>query len=608
MAPGDLMPDPRRFAVLLFSEHTLTGLLDLEGAFNDLSLRLEPGANAQNVLDEVDALLAPYGGTGAILRKDQLSHAFLDGELEQLRSMAMIFPPIFLAVTAFLINTILSRLIALEREQIGLMKALGYSTLAIIIHYQKLVLAIGVIGVVFGYGLGTWLGQGLFRIYGDFFHFPFLIFSLHADIYFIAAAVSLFAALAGGLKAVWSTVQLSPAVAMTPPAPARYRHAWSGHSGSLGGMSRLTVMGFRHLLHHPVRSSVTAVGTGFAVGLLATSMYFNDVNTFLVNWLYEASERQNATIVFSTEQGPPVMQAVSRLPGVMQAEPSRSVPAILRNGHLERRVGLTGRSPQEQLSRLVDRQGVEQPVPPTGLTINDRIAQVLDVQVGEVLDVELLQGKRRTARVPVVDVVPGYFGLGAHMDAAALDQLAGEGPRVGSANLLVDPAENENLYRVIKSTPQVASIVLLDLSRQRFQDTLQQNTSITTTIYVALSIAIAFGVVYNAARIQLSERARELASLRVLGFTSWEVFGVLVVELGTIVLLAQPIGWLIGIGISWLVVQGFQTDLYRIPLIVEAQSMAMASLVSLVAVVGSAWLIWLRVKQLDLISVLKTRD
>jgi putative ABC transport system permease protein len=608
LAPGDLMPDPRRFAVMLFSERTLRGLLDLQGAFNDLSIRLEPGTDEQTVLDRVDDLLAPYGGTGAILRKDQVSHAFLDGELEQLRSMAAIFPPIFLLVTAFLINTILSRLIALEREQIGLMKALGYSNLDVAAHYLKMVAVIGVIGVAFGFGLGTWLGQGLFRLYGDFFHFPFLIFSLHADVYFIAAAISLAAAMAGGLKAVWSTVRLSPAVAMTPPAPTRYRHFWTERLKLFAVLSRLTVMGLRHLLRHPVRSGTTVIGMAFAVGLLCTSMYFNDMNDFLVGWLYEQSERQNATIVFTAEQGPAVMQAIGRLPGVMQAEPSRSLPAIVRNGHLERRLSLTGRMPSEQLSRLVDRQGRVQPVQPTGLTINDRIAQVLNVGIGDHLDVELLQGKRRKARLPVVDIVPGYFGLGAYMNATALDRLAGEGPRVGGANLLLDPLGNEHLYRAVKNTPEVASVVLLDLSRQKFEETLQQNVSITTTIYVALSIAIAFGVVYNAARIQLSERARELASLRVLGFTEWEVFGVLMAELGTIVLLAQPVGWLIGIGISWLVVLGFQTDLYRIPLIVEASSLATASLVSLIAVVGSAWLIWLRVKRLDLISVLKTRD
>jgi putative ABC transport system permease protein len=608
MAPGDLMPDPRRFAVLLFSEHTLKGLLDLEGAFNDLSLRLEPEANEQGVIEQLNTLLGAYGGTGAIARKDQVSHAFLDGELEQLRSMAAIFPPIFLAVTAFLINTILSRLIALEREQIGLMKALGYSTFAVTGHYLKLVAVIGLVGILFGYGLGTWLGQGLFRIYADFFHFPFLIFNLHLDIYLIAAGGSLAAALAGGLKAVWSTVQLSPAVAMTPPAPAQYRRSWIQRMMPSLGLSGLTMMGWRHLFRHPVRSAITAVGTGFAVGLLATSMFFTDLNVFLISWLYEQSERQDATIVFTNEQAPAVMQEVERLPGVLLAEPNRSVPAILRSGHLERRVGLTGRMPSDQLSRLVDRAGRVQPVQPTGLTINDRIAEVLEVGIGDTLEVEMLQGKRRTAQVPIVDIFPGYFGLGAHMNVAALNRLAGEGPRVGGANVLLDPRHNAALYRAVKETPQVASVVLLDLSRQKFQETLQRNVTITTIIYVSLSIAIAFGVVYNAARIQLSERARELASLRVLGFTDWEVFSVLAAELGTIVLIAQPIGWLIGAGITWLVVQSFESDLYRVPMIVEADSLAIASLVSLVAVVASAWLIWLRVRRLDLISVLKTRD
>ena len=608
LGPGDLMPDPRRFGILYFSERALSGLLDFDAAFNDVSLRLLRGANERDVLARLDTILAPYGGVGAYPRADQTSNAFIDGELKQLQSMSGVIPPIFLCVAAFLINMVLSRMIALEREQIGLFKAIGYGTLDIAFHYIKLVLVISALGIGIGFGVGTWLGRGLIELYGKFFDFPFLIFSTHADIYVIAAGVSLFAAVAGGLKAVWSTVALSPAVAMQPPKPGLYRANPLERLGLTSFLSRLTVMGLRHLIRHPVRSGLTMLGMAFAVGLLVTSMFFLDVNRFLTSWIFEQSERQNASVALSSESAPEIVAAIARLPGVLMTERSRTVSATLRLGHRHRRLAITGIRPDAQLSRIVDRNGVAVEIADAGLTLGDRVAKVLHVRRGDMISVELLQGKRRKAMVPVSQIAPGFLGMNVFMDADALDRLAGTGPRVGSVHILLDVDRTEDLYRAVKGMPGIASLVLFDVTRERFDETLEENTTIMATIYIVLSIVIAFGVTYNAARIQLSERARELASLRVLGFTSGEVFGVLLAELGMIVALAQPLGWGIGAGISWLVVTGFESDLYRIPLVFETRTFAVASLVVLAASSVSALIVRRRVTHLDLIRVLKTRD
>ncbi len=608
LGPGDIMPDDKRFGILFFSQRALAGLLDLEGAFNDVSVRLLKGANEQAVLDALDRILEVYGGAGAIPRKDQQSHAFLDSELEQLRSIAGIIPPIFLAVSAFLINMILSRLIALEREQIGLFKAVGYSSTAVAAHYIKLVVAISALGIAGGFALGTWLGNGMFRLYGDFFHFPFLIFRTHADVYLIAAAVSLLAGVAGGLNAVWKTVRLAPAVAMRPPSPTVYRKLAPERLGLLKPFSRLTVMGLRHLMRHPVRSGLTALGTSFAVGLLVISMFFADITNALTAWLYDQHQRQSATLIFSEEQGPGALQAVRRLPGVLDAEPMRSVSALLRHAHHERRMSLTAATPDAQLVRVVDDAGRPVFISKTGLTLTERAAAILEARRGDLIDVQLLQGKRRSARLPVAEIVPSYFGYAVFMHADALDRLAGEGPRIGGANLMVDAHQVDALYAAIKQTPQIGSLTLQDASRAKFDETLEQNIVIATTVYVMLAVIVAFGVVYNAARIQLSERARELASLRVLGFTEREVYSVLLAELGAIVMIAQPLGWLIGLGLCWLVVNGFDSDLFRMPFVIEADTFAIASLVTLAAVAVSCIIIWQRILNLDLIRVLKTRE
>ncbi|MYZ48199.1 ABC transporter permease [Propylenella binzhouense] len=608
LGPGDMMPDDRRFGVLWMPERALAPLFDLDGAFDSVGLRLLRGASEPDVIDAVDDALSRYGGTGAYGRKDQMSNAFLDGELTQLSAMARIIPPIFLFVSAFLINMILSRLIALEREQIGLLKALGYGRFAVAWHYLKLVILIAAVGIAIGFVAGTWLGRGLTELYSKFYSFPFLIFRWDADIYLVAAGVSLGAAVAGAARAVFSTLALAPAVAMKPPAPPVYRQFLGGALARVPLFSQLTIMGLRHMMRWPVRAATSMLGTSLAVALLIVALFSFDSVAFMLEVMFYQSEREDATLSFASERPPAVVPAVLDLPGVMKAEPFRAVAAIVRHGHLERRLSLTGKPPGADLSRVLDMELAPVVLPETGLAVSDRVASLLDIRLGDLVEVELLEGSRRTAEVPVTAIIQSYIGLMVFMDAGALDRLAGIGPRVSGVHVSVDPARLDALYRAVKETPAVSSIALQTVSRDRFRETMQENMTIMTTIYVTLAVIIAFGVVYNSARIQLSERARELATLRVLGFTRAEVSRVLLTELGVVVLLAQPLGWALGYGFSAAVVSGLASDLFRVPLVVEPATFVKASLVVAGAAIVSALIVRRRIDRFDLVEVLKSRE
>ena len=299
LGPGDMMPDDRRFGVLWMNEESLASRFDLDGAFNSVSLRVLRGTNAAAVIDALDRILAPYGGTGAYARKDQLSHAFLDSELTQLAAMSRIIPPIFLFVSMFLINMILSRLIALEREQIGLLKALGYRGIAVAWHYMKLVLLIAAVGIVIGFVAGTWLGRGMTRMYAQFYSFPFLIFRSNPDIYVIAATISILAALAGAAKAVYSVLALPPAVAMRAPAPPVFHEFMGGLIARLRIFPQLTVMALRHILRWPVRAGMTMFGTALSVALLVLALFTFDSVAYMIEVIYFQADREDATLTFS---------------------------------------------------------------------------------------------------------------------------------------------------------------------------------------------------------------------------------------------------------------------------------------------------------------------
>ena len=608
LGPGDMMPDSRRFGVFWLPEETLAALVNREGAFNSVNLRLLPGANHETIIERLDDLLAPYGGTGAIARKDQQSNAFLEAELDQLGAMAQIIPPIFLLVSAFLINMILSRLIALEREQIGLLKAIGYGPVSVVWHYLKLVLMIAAIGVLIGSVAGTWLGHGMTVIYSGFYSFPFLIFRWSVDVYVIAAGVTVTAAVLGGLQAIRTAFSLPAAVAMRPPAPTVYRQLFNGFFARLKLFSQLTVMALRHLFRHPVRSFLTAIGVSFSVGLMAMALGTLDSVEFMIDAIFFRTDRQDATLSFSSARPPEALALVAALPGVMRAESFFVAPVRITNGQYSRQLAITGKPPATDLSRVLDLDLNAVRLPETGLALGDRVAEILHVRRGDLVQVDFLDGLRRKVEVPVTDIIQSYLGLMVFMDQGALARLAGTGPRISGVHVLVDTADLDALYRAVKATPEISAVALQSVSRQRFRDTMQENLVIMLSLYVTLSVIIAFGVVYNSARIQLSERARELATLRVLGFDRREVSNVLFIEIGAVVALAQPIGWLIGIGFGYAITEALATDLFRVPLDYGSDTFAISSLVVVTAAVVSAYIVRRRIDRLDLVRVLKSRE
>jgi putative ABC transport system permease protein len=607
LGPGQMMPDPRRFGVVWAPRASLEAAFDLEGAFSNVVLKLAPGANPDRVIETLDRLTAPYGGFGASPRRDQISHAFLDAELKQLSAMVKVLPPIFLLVAAMLVNMTLSRLIRLEREQIGLLKAIGYSSRAVAQHYVEFVLLIAVVGILIGMAAGTWLGAGLAQMYARFFSFPYLVFTRDPHIYGLAAIITLASAVGGALNAVRTVVLLPPAVAMAPPAPAIYRQRM-GWVRRLVPLRQTGVMVARHLFRWPFRTASSILGVAMAVAILVASLWsFGSIN-YMIDVTFFRTERHDAQVVFGAPEPQRTLYAVRQMPGVMVAEPFRSVSVRISHRTLSKKLAIVGHPDGSQLSRVLDAGLRPMPMPEAGLILSEALADALAVRPGDLVTVEVLEGKRPVRTLPVSAVSLGYVGLGATMEIAALNRLMGEGALVSGLNLSIDESQEAAFYATAKAAPKTELITVTKLMLNRFKETLAENITVMITVYVTLATIIAVGVVYNFSRIALSEQGRELASLRVLGFTNREVAGVLFGELAAVVLLAQPLGWLIGYGIGLAMVAAFSSDLYRVPFVIGREVFATATLAVVAAALVSARAMQGRIGNLDMIEVLKTRE
>ncbi len=606
--PGEMMPDDRRFGVIWMNRKALAAAFDLDGAFNDINLALLRGASQAAVIEDLDRLLEPYGGIGAYGRGDHESDSFLSSELDQLVNFGRVGPVIFLGVAAFLLNIVITRLVGTEREQIGVFKAFGYSGLEIGIHYLSFAVALVVLGTLLGFAAGDWLGRVITEVYAQYYRFPFLYYHFNPKVMAASGLVSLVAGLLGAANAVAAAMRLEPAVAMAPPAPTSYRKSALANLVPERAFGQPTKMIFRHLWRWPLRTALTALGTAMSVAIMIGSLFTFDSIAFLIDVQFFQSMRQDATVAFQDPVPPRVLGDVRHLPGVVALEGFRIVPVNLQCGARSRRVALQGLDANAELNRMLDANQKQLNVPPAGMILSDKLAGVLGCGAGDDIGVKALSGRRAAARLPITATSEDYFGLAAYMEIGALNRFMGEGALLSGVSLKMDENLGNDLYRALKETPAVAGVTLQKESLATFRRTIDESLSIMITMYVVFGSLIAFGVVYNAARVTLSERGRELASLRVMGFTRAEVAYILLGELALITLIALPVGCVLGYGLAWLMALGLDTELYRIPLVVAPATYGIAMLVVIAAAAFSALIVGRRINNLDLIAVLKTRE
>ncbi len=606
--PGVLFPDPERFGVLWINRSALAAALDMRGAFNDVSFRLAPKADVRTVIDQVDLLLAPYGGQGAYARADQGSHRMITEEFNQLRGMAAVLPSIFLAIAAFLLNIVIARVVSLQREQIGVLKAFGYRDRAIGWHYVKLVLSITCVGTVIGMALGVWAGRALGTVYLEFFRFPYLEYALNPPVVVTAVLLTSGAALIGVMRAVRQAILLPPAEAMRPAPPSLYRQTLVERLGLRRFLAQPSRMILRNIERRPFRALFAVTGVACACAILVMGLFFVDSIDHVVHFQYGIAQREDLMVSFFEPAPTAALYELANLPGVQYAEPFRSVPVRLRRGHRSYQTGIEGIPANAYLRRVIDTELEPVPIPAEGIVLTERLATMLDARLGDEVVVEVLEGRRRTTRVPVSGLTQQYLGLAVYMEIEALGRLVNDGQALSGVYLLVDERYEDTLMQALRRRPRIAGILSQERAIRAYFDHAANFLLVYTLVLSLFAGIIAFGVVYNNVRVSLSERERELASLRVLGFTRGEIAYILLGESVLLTLLSIPLGIVIGSLGSDAYMKALETDMYTIPVVLTRGTYATAASVVLVATLISALIVRSRLNRLDLIAVLKTRE
>jgi putative ABC transport system permease protein len=606
--PSEVFPDNRRFGVLWMSRDVLGPAFNMKDGFNDMAISVTRDANEREVIAQLDQRLDRYGGLGAYGRSDQISYRFLTDELGELRAYGLILPTLFLCIVSFLLNVLLSRLVSTQRTQIAVLKAFGYKNLEIALHYLELAMVAITAGATAGVGFGLWLASGMMNIYARYFHFPALQLQVDTPLILFAVAIAAGSACLGAVTAVRRAVGFAPAEAMRPEPPANFHPGFLERFGLRALLSPASRMIVRNLDRRRGRAFLSALAVALSVAIVVSGRYSIDAVERLVSVQFHTVQREDVTVVFQEPRPGRVRHELAELPGVLRVEPYREVPARLRYGHRSRRVAVLGLSSDGELRRTLNSDLQPVRLPPDGIVLTAKLAEILGAEPGNVVTIEVLEGARPAPRVLVTTVVDEPIGLGAYMHLSAIHRVMREGETTSGAYMTVDSLVAPKLYALLKRIPSISGVAVREAMLASFWKTFGESIWISTAFLIGFASVIAFGIVYNGARIALSERGNELACLRVLGYTRTEIGRILLGEQGLLTLTALPAGFALGFGLSMLLSRFFSRELFRLPLVVNAGTYAFAASVIVVAAFLSGAVVAQRLRHMDLTEVLKSRE
>ncbi|GHF20923.1 permease [Kordiimonas sediminis] len=605
--PGELVPDPKRNAVMWMGYDALAHAYNMDGAFNEIVLLTERGASEQDIMRRIDILLEPYGGIGSYSRDNHISDEFIKSELTQLSVVGSIIPPIFLGVAAFLLNIIITRIVEDEREQIGLLKAFGYTQTQIAMHYLKFALIIISIGVFLGWAGGERMGRGTANMYQEFYHFPLLIFNPGIGIFIEATLFALLAGVLGVFLAVRKIIGLRPAVAMSPPPPTDYSGVVS-FGGKLKWMDQTLRLIVRHILRWPLRAALTCLGISMGMALMIGARGNVDALDKMMMLNFEQVSRQDLTVSFTETQDRSIVNEMGHIDGVLAVEPFLSVPVTLKNKHHIRHKAITGVVLNAQQNLLLDRQERQINPPADGLVMEELLAEALDVKAGDTVTVKVKTGNRPELEVPVLRIIKTYLGTPVYMEMHSLHSYLRNGEEISGVYLTIDESKEDAIFKELKDMPGVLGVNSNNDTYRAMRKTMDQAIGTMLVLNSTFASLIAIGVVYSSARISFFERQREIASLRVLGFTLTEVNMVLLGELAILTVFALPLGVGLGRLLAQTMAHEMSSELFRMPSVVELSTLGSAAAIILIASILSAALMSRRVAKLDMIIALKTKE
>lgn len=612
LSPLAPLPDDKHFGVFWMRQQDMESLTGMNGAFNSIQIKVSKSDNRRAIYEElkrqVDRILQPYGNIQSYDRSRQLSNMFVEDEIRQQRVMAILMPSIFMSVAMFILNVVFARLISLHRGQIATLKSLGYSGGALTFHYFQLVTLILVTGILPALVVGAGIGQWYAGLYKEFFRFPTIDFTLSWSAIGLGFFAGLIPGWLGAASALIRVFFLLPAESLRPPSPPPFQKGLFEKFGRSRSFSVFTKMILRSLLFRPLRLVLNVIGIAAALAILINGSFWTDVIDFMIQRQFHEMRREDLAVRLLHPKKIGVISDLKNLRGVLMVEGERNVPVLLSYKNFRKDITLSGFSKSLQLSRVMDQSGkVIQPVE-GGILLSRYFETQFHLHAGDLVSIRAQEGEQREFQVPVMGFVDDLIGQQAYALKDDLHRWLREEPVVDTLLFKTDPQFADRIYVALKEMPEVATISVRKLLLESFTKTVADMIETFTIILYFFAAAIASAVIYNSARISFSERAWEIASLRILGYGIKTVFELLFLDVGLQFLLALVPGLMLGYYLSYLSTHFIHNDTFKFPMVVNPVTYGAGVLVLLVIYFTSGIFLFRKIRKLDLSEALKARD
>jgi putative ABC transport system permease protein len=613
VGPGSIMPDPEHLGVFYLKHSFAEEVFDFDGACNQVLGRLAANLrdHPEEVLERAEILLDSFGVFTSVPLKDQPSNRFLSNEIQGLHAFGVIDPIIFLSVAALVLNVLMTRLTEQQRVVVGTLKALGYLDRQLFVHFLKFGLAVGVAGGILGGGLGWWISMGMTGLYRIFFEFPTLVNRFYGDIFLEGIFVSLGCALVGSLHGARAVLRLEPAEAMRPKPPAQGGAIWlerfRGFWGSLGFGSR---MALRNLVRQRFRTLAGVFAAAMGAGMSVNALMLVEATAFLVDFQFQQVDRSDVELEFKDELPQAALTEARALPGVDRAEPLLSVGCTFVNGPHTRKGGITGLAPDARLTIPRDGTGRRLRIPSAGLVMSRKLADLLHLERGDFVEVRPTKGLREPYLAPVVEIADSYLGLTVYANIHYLSRTVHEELALSGVQLSVDPRRESlaTLYRELKRMPGIQSVTARADTIANVMETLIKNQRVFIGMLVVFAGVIFFGSVLNSSLISLAERSREVATLRVLGYTEWQVGNLFLRESALVNTVGTLAGMPLGYLLNWGITVAYDTEMFRIPVIDPTQSCLATFVLGTVFALLAHAVVQRAIFRMDWLEAMKTKE
>jgi putative ABC transport system permease protein len=607
-----MAPDPERFGVLYLPEDFLAKSCGLEGAYNQLiglaHNVARPGLD--NTLSLIEERLDPYGVVAAAPTVEQASARFLADELKGLKVGSYIIPAIFLGVAALVLNVLMARIVALQRPIIGTLRALGYSAASVMRHYLAFGVTIGALGGLCGVALGAWLQQIYLGLYRQFFALPIIDAHVYFDILAGGVGISVVFAALGTIKGVRAAARLEPAEAMRPPPPEKSGKILPERIPALWRpLPFRWKMILRSVFRNPFRSAVCVLASFISTSLIVSALGLNDSMIYLMDYEFEQVSHQDLTVSLRDPQGRRAATELRNLPTISETEPQLGVACDITHGARRKRTGVTGLTRGNRLYTPLDGAGQPISIPEEGLILDKKLSQILDARPGDMLRLRPLIGQRRTVSAPVVGTAETFLGVSAYADIEYLSRLLGED---WAANVIhgrtFRGAEPSRFLAALKKRPFVIGLGERMRALTQMDEQFTEMMTASIAVLILFSGLIAFGSVLNAALVSLSERRRDVGTLRVLGYAPGQVARIFSGESLLLNALGIALGLAGGIGLAHLFAMAYNTELYRFPAIVYPSRLWQATALMAVFLGLAQLIVYRMIRVLDWLDVLKIKE